>query len=106
MDFPHKVSLSIDEKNYSNKKESLEFSKSIILPYIQNVRQIMSSESQKTLLIYDFFREKTTDMFLGPLKENNVIATKEPPNMAHLFQQLDLTVNTFAKDFIKRKFSE
>lgn len=86
MDFPHKVSLSIDEKNYSNKKESLEFSKSIILTYIENVRQIMGSELQKALLIYDLFREKTTDIFLGPLKQSNVIATKEPPTMAHLFQ--------------------
>ena len=46
----------------------------------------MGSELQKALLIYDLFREKTTDIFLGPLKQSNVIATKEPPTMAHLFQ--------------------
>ena len=70
------------------------------------MRQIIGSQLQKALLIYDLFREKTTDIFLGPLKENNVIGTKEPPTMAHLFQQLDLTVNRFAKDFIKQKFSK
>ena len=39
------------------------------------------------------------------LKDNNILSTKIPPNITHVFQPLDLTVNKFAKDFIKGMFS-
>ena len=69
------------------------------------MRQILRSEWQKVRLIYDVFRGQTTDKFLDALTENNVIAKEVPPTMTHLFQPLDLTLNRFAKDFIKQKFS-
>ena len=43
---------------------------------------------------------------LKVLEDNNILATKVPPNMTHLFQPLDLTVDTVAKDFTNKKFSE
>ena len=43
---------------------------------------------------------------LKVLEDNNILATKVQPNMTHLFQTLDLTVNKVAKDFTKKKFSE
>ena len=55
--------------------------------------------------MYDVFRGQTTDKFLDVLKDNNILSMKIPPNMTHVFQLLDLTVNKFAKDFIKGKFS-
>ena len=39
------------------------------------------------------------------LKDNNILSTKIPPNKTHVFQSLDLTVNKFAKHFMKGKFS-
>ena len=39
------------------------------------------------------------------LKDNNIFSTKIPPDMAHVFQSLDLTVYKFAKDFMKGMFS-
>ena len=60
---------------------------------------------QPALLMYDVFRGQTTDKFLDVLKDNNILSTKIPPNMTHVFQPLYLTVNKFAKDFIKGKFS-
>ena len=39
------------------------------------------------------------------LKDNNILSTKIPPNITHVFQPLDLTVNKFAKDFMKGMFS-
>ena len=51
VNFPETFSLSVNEKHYSNGKESLKFwKKKKILPYIQNVRQILGSESQKAQL--------------------------------------------------------
>ena len=49
---------------------------------------------------------QTADKVLKVLEDNNVWATKVPPNMTHSFQPLDLTVNMVVKDFTKNKFSE
>ena len=103
VNFPQEFSLSVNEKLYSSEKESLKFLEDVILPYIQNERQKLGSESQKALLIYDVYRGQTTDRFLDALKENNIVASKVPQNMTHLYQPLDLTVNKSAKDFMKQK---
>ena len=39
------------------------------------------------------------------LKDDTTLSTKIPPNMIHVFQRLDLTINKFAKDFMKGMFS-
>ena len=44
------------------------------------------------------------EFFIKSLKFSRTM--KIPPNMTHLFQPLDLTVNKVAKDFMKKKFSE
>ena len=63
-------------------------------------------DNQKALLIFDVFRGQTTDKVLKVLEDNDILVTKVPANMTHLFQPLDLTVNKVAKDFTKEKFSE
>ena len=92
-------------KHYSNETESLKFLKEIILPYVKTEREMLGLETQPALLIYDVFRGQTTDKFLDALKNNNILSTKIPPSMRRVFQPLDLTVNKFAKDFIKGMFS-
>ena len=97
--------MSANLKHYSNETESLKFLKEIILPYVKTEREMLGLETQPALLIYDVFRGQTTDKFLDLLKDNNILSTKIPPNMTHVFQPLDLIVNKFAKDFIKGMFS-
>ena len=46
------------------------------------------------------------DKVLKVLEDNNILATKVSPNVAHLFQPLELMVNKVAKDFTKKKSSE
>ena len=104
--FPNGFSLSANESHYSNEKESLKFLEEIILPYVQAEREKLGIVDQKALLIFDVFRGQTTDKVLKVLEDNDILATKVPPNMTHLFQPLDLTVNKVAKDFTKNKFSE
>ena len=78
----------------------------IVLPYIREEHEKLGCPSQKPLLIFDFFRGQTTDKVLKALENNNMLPTKVPLNMTHLFQPLDLTVNKVARDFTKKKFSE
>lgn len=42
---------------------------------------------------------------MDPLKEENVLVTCVPKDMAYIFQLLNLTVNLWAKNIIKEKFS-
>ena len=92
-------------KYYSNETESLKFLKEIILLYVKTKQERLGLETQPVLLIYDIFRGQTTDKFMDVLKDSNILSTKIPPNMTHMFQPLDLTVNKFAKDFMKGMFS-
>ena len=104
--FPNGFPLSANESHYSNENVALKFVEEIILPYIRGKREKLGSVDQKALLIFDVFLGQTTDKVLKVLEDNNILATKIPPNMTHLFQPLDLTVNKVAKDFMKKKFSE
>ena len=103
--FPNGFSLRANLKHYSNEMKSLKFLKEIILPYVKTERGRLGLETQPALLIYDIFWGQTTDKFLDVLKDNNILSTKIPPNMTDVFQPLDLTVNKFAKDFMKAVFS-
>ena len=103
--FPNGFSLSANESHYSNENEALKFVE-IILPYIQGECEKLESVDQIALLIFDVLRGQTTDKVLKVLEDNNILATKILPNMTHLFQPLDLTVNKVAKDFMKKKFSK
>ena len=103
--FPNGFSLRANLKYCSNEMKSLKFLKEIILPYVKTERRRLGLETQPALLVYDIFRGQTTDKFLDVLKVNNILSTKIPPNMTHVFQPLDLTVNKFAKDFMKAMFS-
>ena len=40
------------------------------------------------------------------MKEHDIVICQVPANMTHLFQPLDLTVNSSAKAFLKAKFTE
>ena len=79
--FPEEFSLSANEKNYSNEKESLKFLGQFILSYIQQEQKILGSENQKALIIYDVFCVQTTDEVLKLLDDSNTLVIKVPPNM-------------------------
>ena len=54
----------------------------------------------------DVFKGQMTPPVLELLKENNILLVKVPNNMTHLFQPLDLTVNSWAKNFVREKFAQ
>ena len=79
--FPEEFSLSANEKNYSNEKESLKFLDEFILSYIQQKQKNLGPDNQKALIIYDVFCTQTTDKVLKLLGDNNILVIKVPPNM-------------------------
>ena len=103
--FLNGFSLNANLKHYINEIEFLKFLKEIILTHVKTEQERLGLETQPALLIYDAFQRQTTDKFLDVLKDNNFLSTKIPPDMTHVFQPLDLTVNKFAKDFMKGMFS-
>ena len=54
----------------------------------------------------DVFKGQMTNPVLKKLEEHNILHTRAPGNMTHLFQPLDLTFSGYFKQFMKRKFVE
>jgi len=105
--FPDSFSLSVNEKHYSNTKESLKFFNEIIIPYIEGVRSSDNiSADQYALVVMDVFTGQMTSDVLSLLRDNKILLTNVPPNMTKFYQPLDLTVNGFAKRFMARKFND
>ena len=104
--FPKTFCLSVNEKYFSNSSESIKFLQEIIIPYVDKTRSNLSLPlDHLALLIFDVFRGQMTREMMDLLEENNILVSKVPPHMTHLFQPLDLTVNKSAKDFTKLKFA-
>ena len=104
--FSSSFSLSANPKHFSNTAELLKLINEVIVPYVDEQRKTLGDANQAALLIIDVFRGQMTDPVLEALKENKIILVKIPPNMTHIYQPLDLTVNRSTKAFFKRKFTE
>ena len=63
-------------------------------------------ETQRSLFVWDVFKEQKTDKEISQLASMNVEAVSVPANMTHFFQSLDLTVNGEAKRFMKERFTK
>ena len=104
--FPESFSLSVNEKHFSNSKESVKFLNEIIIPYAEKVRkQEGLAPTQKALIIMDVFTGQMTTEVKDLLTANNILIANVPPNMTRFYQPLDLTVNGAAKRFIAKRFN-
>lgn len=107
VDFPTSFSLSANEKHFSNTQESLKLLDEIIMPYVEKERDMLQlAHDQPALLIIDVFSGQMTKPVIDKINDNYIKLVKIPPNMTHIFQPLDLTVNGAAKAYMKKRFTE
>ena len=99
VEFPEGFSLSANPKHYSNSEESMKVIEEIVIPHSVKTRK-------KLNLPTDFPAVLIMDVFRGQMPTtNNILLVKVPNNLTHLFQPLDLTVNSSAKNFLREKFA-
>ena len=99
--------LSTNPTHFSNETESLKLMKEIVIPYFQTERKKLGlAANHSGSIIMDVFKGQTTDAVQNLLKKNNIFFTKVPANMTNLFQPLDLTINGYAKPYLKKLFTE
>jgi hypothetical protein len=104
--FPKGFSLSVNPKHYSNEEETKKIIHDIILPHVNSVRnELKLSADFPALLVMDVFRGQMTQAVHSLLEEHNIIISLVPNNMTHIFQPLDLTVDSWAKKFMKEKYA-
>ena len=104
--FTKSFSLSTNPTHFSNETESLKLMKEIAIPYFQTERKKLGlAANHSGLIIMGVFKGQATDAVQNLLKKNNIFFTKVPANMTNLFQLLDLTVNGYAKSYLKKLFT-
>ena len=105
--FLKEFSLSANPKPFSNTEESLKYVREIIKPYMNNQRLVNNlPDDQKALIVMDVFTGQTTSRIVESYEENNICIVDVPANMTKYYQHLDLTVNGYAKRFMKKTFNE
>ena len=77
-----------------------------MIPYVNQQLGKKLSLDHPALLILDVFSGQLTNEVVNEMKEHDIVIRQVPANMTHLFQPLDLTVNSSAKAFLKKKFTE
>ena len=77
----------------------------LINPYLRRKRaELKFAKTQKAVVVWDIFRGQTTEAVKHKLSSHNIELVAVPANMTHFFQQLDLTVNGSAKNYMKKQF--
>ena len=105
--FQNGFCLSFNPKHFSNTNESIQFLKEIITPCVVKQRQLLKGQvDEKALVIIDVFTGQMTVEVLNTYEEANILIINVPANMTKYYQPLDLTVNGYAKRFLKSKFTE
>ena len=102
--FPSTFSLSVNPTHYSNENEACKMIEEIIAPYVKNARKRDKLPvDQKALLIMNVFSGQMTQAVLDTLQKEDILLSRVPVGMTHIYQVLDLTVNGYAKRFMEKK---
>ena len=99
-DFPKELNISHSDNHWSNTKLSMELVKTVLLSYVNRVKEEKNVRSSKEwLLLADVFKAQWTDDVKQKITENHGKIVPLPNNMTSYFQPLDLTVNRSCKHF-------
>ena len=98
VDFPKDFSPSANRKPYSNEKERQKIITEIISPRVKSVtEELKLSSNFPAVLVMDVFQGQLTKAVHNLLKDHDIFLSLVPNNMTHIFQPLDLTINSWAK---------
>ena len=104
--FPSGWNITHSPRHWSTEDTMIEYINEIIIPYVQNQRDLLENPALSALVIMDNFRGQITSSINTLLEAHNIHVCLLPPNTTDLLQPLDIAVNKPAKDFLKRKFEE
>jgi len=84
----------------------IQFVTSIIIPYVESVRESLpvSRHDQTALAIFDVFKAHRSDKLLSMLKKSGIRVMFVPASCTDQLQPLDQTVNKKYKDYFKKQF--
>ena len=104
--FPQTFDVIYNEKHWANETTAITFLEKIIVPFVTDEKVLLGlPETQKILLIFDVFKGHLTSKVNEVMLRNNIVHELVPPNMTSLFQPLDITVNRYAKRYIRNLYS-
>ena len=106
VDFPGGFSLSHNEKHWNNEAETICLINDVLVQYIKERKKRKLCRDQKSLLIWDAFKAKSTAKVEDTLASYGIKTVMVPKNRTHLLQPQGLTTGGSLKEFEKKAFSE
>ena len=105
-DFPNSFSQSMNPKHFCNTTQALKIIDEITVLYLKKKKnELHLRQDHPSLLIMDVFCGPMTKKVLEKSKCNKIFLVRVLANLTHIFQPLDLTVNSHFKQYMKEKFS-
>ena len=103
--FPCEWNVTHSENHWSNESTMLTYLETIIIPYVESVREHLGlDDNQSALAIYDHFKGQLTKKVSKVLVDHNIQTVLVPPSCTDCLQPLDISVNKSAKCFLKSEF--
>ena len=104
VNFPADWDIHHSANHWSNGETMPRYLDKVIIPYVEKERQRIGKPEQAALCIFDVFRPHQDKVLLDKLKSNNINYVFVPAGCTGELQPLDITVNKFYKDTLKRQF--
>ena len=104
--FPPGWHITHSPNHWSNETTMVEYIENILVPYVDNIRDMLFTSSTPGLIIMDNFKGQATQKINLLFKENHLHTCLLPANTTDLLQPMDTSVNKPAKSFIKDHFAK
>ena len=103
--FPPGWHISHSPNHWSTETTMLEYVEHIVLPYVENIQEMLYNDQTPALIIIDNFKGQITKKVNDLLEENHLHVCLLPPNTTDLLQPMDISINKPVKSFLKDKFA-
>ena len=104
-EFPDDWDVTYTANHWSNESKAIQHLQMVAFPYVKKRKvELKLPEHQKAMLIFDVFKGQVAVKVTKFVEENDCVIVYVPNNMTNQFQPLDLKVNVYAKEFLKKKF--